>query len=377
MAKGIYERKGQGGDVTYYIRYQFQGTDIKEHVGRKSRGFTRATAKKALKSRLGDIARGQFSLEKTRRPVPFSTLLQQYDDYAKNNWRGYDSGKYFIQALGQYFGDTPLSQITSWHTEKWKAEFRKTHKPNSVNRHLTVLKHIFKKAIEWEHTKNNPAAGVKRLPDEERTRYLTEEEWEQLLSTCREMTNRPWLPSLVTLATHTGLRRGEFLTLKWENVDLDRKLIIIRQSKSLNIKSIPLNKSALEALLWLQQHRYGDYVLMQPWGKPFTRSVLDEAFVEARKRAGLKDLHFHDLRHTFGSHLVMAGADLPTVSKLMGHTKITMTMRYAHLAPKHLAEAVAKLDTKLAQNRHIPVSNRSQVTGISGQFRQARLLDQG
>jgi len=131
MAKGIYERKGQGGDVTYYIRYQFQGVDIKERVGRKSRGFTREITKGALKSRLGDIARGQFSLEKTRRPVPFSMLLQQYDDYAKNNWRGYYSGKYFIQTLGQHFGDMPLSQITSWHTEKWKAEFRKTHKPNS------------------------------------------------------------------------------------------------------------------------------------------------------------------------------------------------------------------------------------------------------
>ena len=128
------------------------------------------------------------------------------------------------------------------------------------------------------------------------------------------------------------------------------------------------NKSALEALLWLQQHRYGDYVLMQPWGKPFTRSVIGEAFVEARKRAGLKDLHFHDLRHTFGSHLVMAGADLATVSKLMGHTKIAMTMRYAHLAPRHLAEAVAKLDSKLAQNRNISVSERSQVAGITDKY---------
>lgn len=64
MAKGIYERGRKNGDVTYYIRYQFQGTDIKERVGRKSRGFTRETAKEALKSRLGDVARGQFNLEK-------------------------------------------------------------------------------------------------------------------------------------------------------------------------------------------------------------------------------------------------------------------------------------------------------------------------
>ncbi len=135
MAKGIYERKGQGGDVTYYIRYQFQGTDIKEHVGRKSRGFTRATAKKALKSRLGDIARGQFSLEKTRKPVPFSVLLKQYEEYARTNWRDFKRQKYFLHAFGKHFGDTPLSQITSWNIEKWQSDLRKTLKPTSVNRH--------------------------------------------------------------------------------------------------------------------------------------------------------------------------------------------------------------------------------------------------
>jgi hypothetical protein len=69
MAKGIYERKGKNGDVTYYIRYQADGTDIKERVGRKSRGFTREMAKGALKSRLGDIAQGHFNLEKVRKPV--------------------------------------------------------------------------------------------------------------------------------------------------------------------------------------------------------------------------------------------------------------------------------------------------------------------
>ena len=71
MAKGIFERKGRNGDVTYYIRYQVEHTDVKERVGRKSRGFTREVAKEALKTRLGDIARGHFNLEKVRKPVPF------------------------------------------------------------------------------------------------------------------------------------------------------------------------------------------------------------------------------------------------------------------------------------------------------------------
>ena len=82
MAKGIYERTGKNGDVTYYIRYQVDSTDIKERVGRKSRGFTRELAKEALNSRLGDIARGYFNLEKVRKPVPFSRLVEKYKEFA-------------------------------------------------------------------------------------------------------------------------------------------------------------------------------------------------------------------------------------------------------------------------------------------------------
>ena len=88
-ANGIYERKGLNGDVTYYIRYQVDGTDIKERVGRKSRGFTREMAKDALKSRLGDLAQGHFNLKKVRKPVPFSKLAERYKEFAagyKRSW---------------------------------------------------------------------------------------------------------------------------------------------------------------------------------------------------------------------------------------------------------------------------------------------------
>jgi len=369
MAKGIYERKGQHGDVTYYIRYQFQGTDIKEHVGRKSRGFTRATAKKALKSRLGDIARGQFSLEKTRRPVPFSTLLEQYEEYAKTNWRDYNKQKYFLAALGKHFGDTPLSQITSWHIEKWKADLRKTLKPGSVNRHMTVLKHMFKKGVEWGLVKTNPTVGIKRFPEADpRTRYLDEDELERLLSVCKEQKRQPWLLPLVTLAVHTGMRQGELLGLRWSNVDLDRGLITLQQHKTLKNKYIPINEAARESLIWLDKHRYGDHVFMYHWQKPIGKDNVQKAIDRVCSKAGIDDFTFHGTRHTFGSHLVMAGVDLVTVSKLMGHSKINMTMRYAHLAPKHEAEAVAKLNARLAQNRHISETQKQKVIGITEKY---------
>jgi len=369
MAKGIYERKGQGGDVTYYIRYQFQGTDIKERVGRKSRGFTRATAKKALKSRLGDIARGQFSLEKTRRPVPFSTLLEQYEEYARTNWRDFNKQKYFLKALGKHFGDTPSAQITSWHIEKWKSDLRKTLKPNSVNRHMTIIKHLFKMAVVWGLVKTNPTIGIKRFPEaESKTRYLDEDELERLLLACKEQKRQPWLLPLVTLGVHTGMRRGELLGLGWDNVNLDRGLITLQQSKTLKIKTIPINEAAREALMWLDKHRYGDHVFMYHWRKPIGKANVQKSIDRVCSKAGIDDFTFHGTRHTFGSHLVMAGVDLVTVSKLMGHTKINMTMRYAHLAPKHEAEAVAKLNARLAQNRNISETQKRKVIGITEKY---------
>jgi len=386
MAKGIYERKGKQGDLTYYIRYQFQGTDIKERVGRKSRGFTREMAKEALKSRLGDIARGQFSLEKSRKPVPFSKLAERYREYASSNWRAWDKEKHLVEVFGRYFGDNPLSQITTWQIEKWKVERCREVKPNTVNRQLTVIKHMFKKAVEWGLARTNPAAGVKQFSyNDQRTRYLTEEEIDRLINACKLQESRPWLTPLVTLALNTGMRQGELLKLRWEQVNWDSNSFTLKQPKTLRVKTIPLNEAAKEALKWFNDHRYGDYVIMHHWGKSFQRSTVNKSFKMSLSKAKITNCRWNDMRHTFASHLVMEEIDLPTVSELMGHSNITMTMRYAHLAPKHKEEAVAKLaeryqrsesenapkskvinggvlDPMLAQNRNVSLSGDRQVS---------------
>lgn len=174
MAKGIYERKGLNDDVTYYIRYQVDGTDIKERVGRKSRGFTREMATDALKSRLGDIAQGHFNLEKVRKPVPFSKLAERYREFASGYKRGWQEEKYIVDEFAALFSDTPLAQITTWQIEKWKTEQGRTLNLATVNRRLTVIKHMCKNAVEWDLTKANPATSVKRFTiTSERTRFLS------------------------------------------------------------------------------------------------------------------------------------------------------------------------------------------------------------
>ena len=100
--------------MTYYVRYQVDGADIKERLGRKSRGFTRELAKEVLKSRLGDMARGHFNLEKTRLPIPFSKLAERYREFASGYKRGWYEKKYIVEEFATLFGDTPLAQITTW-----------------------------------------------------------------------------------------------------------------------------------------------------------------------------------------------------------------------------------------------------------------------
>ena len=99
----------------------------------------------------------------------------------------------------------PLAQITTWQIEKWKAEEGKRLNPVTVNRRLTVIKHMFKKAVEWDLLKTNPAISVKRFSvTSERTRFLSYDEIKRLLAECEKQMTSPWLLPLVTLALNTG-----------------------------------------------------------------------------------------------------------------------------------------------------------------------------
>jgi len=365
MAEGIYERRTKGSDITYYIRYEHEGKDIKEKIGRRSQGITREIAKKALRSRVGDIVQGNFKLEQIQKPIPFSALRDQYEEWARANWRAYSHGKTHIKSFGDYFKNKPLSEITPWHIEKWKAERRKGVEASTVNRHITVLKHMFKKAVEWKLTRENPTTTLKRFEENEPpTRYLTEEESEPLLTACKEQEGQPWLYPLVVLAIHTGMRQGELLGLRWENVDLSRRVITLRMGKKLRFKTIPIDDTAMQIVEDLNDERFGEHVLMYAWGRPLKQSYVGRCFRNACEQAEITGFRFHDLRHTFGSHLTLAGVDLLTVSRLMGHKTTKMTERYTHLSLEHKAEAIAKLDSRL-KNWNVLGGVRRKVVGIT------------
>jgi len=348
MAKGIYERKGNGGDITYYIRFQYKTADaeghesvkdVKEKVGRKSRGFTRALAKEALKARLGEIAQARFNLDKVRKPHRFSELVAHYLKDIEGYKASFSREKYAINRLNKYFKGCYLSNITTWSIDKWKRDRTKEVANATVNRELTILKHMLKKGVEWDLVSANPAASVSPFPVQEgRLRYLAEGEIPTLLEACKKQITSPWLHALVVLALNTGARQGELLDLCYEDIDQERGLIYFGRTKNRRLKTVPMNHAVRGAVDWLLKHRYGDYLFMWPWGDRVGRTTVE---------AEIEKFRFHDLRHTAASYLVMNGVDLATVKELLGHREIEMTLRYSHLAPAHKAKAVEKLGEAL------------------------------
>jgi integrase len=209
-----------------------------------------------------------------------------------------------------------------------------------------VLKTIFNLAIKWGYLKENPTKGVVKLKvnDSKPPRFLSKEECQRLLNACP-----PDLYPVYYTFLNTGMRKAELLNLEWDDVDFTRRKIRICRKESwqpkMGEREIPVSNVLHDLLKGLRDKtpkRSTNVFCHRDGGK--LRVKLREKLIQIARKAGIPDLtRVHTLRHTFASHLVMSGVDLPTVMKLMGHSDIQTTMIYAHLAPDHLAEAVNKL----------------------------------
>ena len=200
---------------------------------------------------------------------------------------------------------------------------------------------MFNRGKEWGLVTDNPAQGIKPLRENgARTRFLDGDEIQRLLTAASES----FRPILLT-ALHTGMRKGEILKLKWPDVDFKNCIITIQESKSGKKRMLPMDDTVCEALSVLPTRFQRGYVFPSPFKDGGPRYDCKRQFGNAVKKADIHNFRFHDLRHTFASHLVMAGVDLMTVKELLGHATLTMTMRYSHLAPDHRMRAIKTLDS--------------------------------
>jgi integrase len=222
----------------------------------------------------------------------------------------------------------------------------------TVNRTLEVVRAILRKAVhEWEWLERAPA--IRMLPEpKHRTRWLTQEEAERLLS---ELPDH--LAEMARFALATGLRRANVTGLEWSQVDLARRVAWIHpdQAKARKAIAVPLNAGAL----WVLRRQMGTHerFVFTYRGRP-VKEVNTKAWKQALKRAGIADFRWHDLRHTWASWHIQAGTPLHALQELGGWESADMVRRYAHLAADHLAEYAERLSrpravggTKLAHRR--------------------------
>lgn len=249
------------------------------------------------------------------------------------------------------FGERTLASLTTADVEAFKAKLLGDGlKKSSVNRVLNTLGKLLKVAVDWgdlEHTLKVARFSIAKT-ESERIKFLSSAEVSALLT---ELKDNTLIRDLVIFLLNTGLRIGEARALRWADVDMTNRKIIVKRNMWANIETspksgksreIPINDAALAALK-AQFHLKGPWVWCLEDGSPLTAHTGTTVLENASRRAGIQHTSFHVLRHTFASNLVMRNIPIRTVQDLLGHADITVTMRYAHLTPTAKVEAVAAL----------------------------------
>jgi len=314
----------------FWFSISYQGNRIQESLKTDNKKL----ADKLYAKVLTDIIEGRYFDAVKAKSTTFEDMT---DKYLKEHAHSRDATT--IKPLRAFFAGLMISQMRTKVVAEYRNMRLQSVKPATIYQELALLRRMFNVAIkEWEWFKDNPVSRLSFSVGNRnaRDRWLTLEEETLLLE---KATNPVWLRSLLMVALHTGMRRGEILDLRWQNVDLLKRLIRVVKSKNGEKRGVPMSNT-LYAL-------FKDINVRDISGKvfPISKSSVRHAFDDAVEKAGLEDFRFHDLRHTFATRLVQNGVDLFKVKELLGHKTITMTMRYAHHYPESLRSSVEVLDT--------------------------------
>ena len=227
-----------------------------------------------------------------------------------------------------------------------------TRSPATVVRYMAALSHNFTIAVnEWEWLQENPSKKVKKPTEPDgRVRFLEDDERHNLLIACKESSS-PWLYLCVILAMSTGMRKGELMGLKWGDVNLKDRFLILHKTKNGTKRRVPLSGLGLELLHEHNKIRILDTQLLFPSERNRQQPVdLRSSFQYAMDRAEIKEFHWHDLRHCTASYLAMNGASLAEIAEVLGHKTLSMVKRYAHLSDGHVSNVVASMNSKIFSN---------------------------
>ena len=317
-----------GTEIDGKRRWKSTGSKVKAEALRKISEFREERLRQNRNVKLGALKTKVLTFVKEH--YPFKT---------------YESYKYPFEILYTQLGNIQVAKINQYHIDKFKIQQLKRVSPITVNVYLRTLRAAFNHAIRWNDIEKNPFKGVEMVRIPERAPlYFKKEEIKQMMKAIKE----DWLKDAISFTLLTGLRRGEMVNLRWEDVNLDSRLIYIESHATFRTKAgkrraIPLNDDAMKVLRNRYPGRECEYVFTHR-GNQLHGEWVSEKFRYYVRKSGLnKKLHFHSLRHTFATWLVKAGVSIYEVQKLLGHSNVTITQVYSHLASEELHSAVSKL----------------------------------
>ena len=272
----------------------------------------------------------------------------------RKSWKP-DASRY-RNHISPELADTPIKDIDRFVVTRLRAGLQKKGlAPKSIFLVLTLIRAMFNKAPLWGlHTAENPVSEASRLddkflevPDNNRTRYLTNEEARTLLESLA--TKSTDVHDMAFLSLYTGMRAGEILKLQWRDIDFKSSLIRIRNPKNDETRSAFITPDIKEILLNREAGENQEYLFVSKNGSQvaevsntFERTIAELGFNDGVEER-LDKVVFHSLRHTFGSWLAQNGEPLQVISDLLGHKDLKMTRRYAKLSPGQKRDAVLKL----------------------------------
>jgi integrase len=338
---GIYVKGGN-----YYIDYYVDGRRKRENAGK-----SRKLAEAILAKRKIQVIEGKFLDIEKKEKIFFKDMAEMFlENYAKVNKKSWNRDELSIKNLNGFFADKYIYEINNFHIDEYKKKrLESGDTVATINRELSCFKTILRKAVEWG--KLSPPLPNIRLfrENNQRVRYLEEQEAETLIDAASEP-----LKSIMFIALHTGMRRGEILNLKWNDVDVKERSITIWNTKNREKRVVPMNSIVCNVFSSRKKSPDSEFVFTRQNGQyRITDDYITHMFQKLVEETGIKNFRFHDLRHTFASWLAMRGVDLKTVQELLGHKDFRMTLRYSHLSPDHKKQAVELLAKNTAGRKTI------------------------
>jgi integrase len=333
--RGIFERPPHSG--VWWISYRdAERKRHREKIGR------RAAAIDAIARRRLEVKEGRFIPPRAGARLTFRDLATAALAHKKNRLAplSYETDVQRLTNLVPLIGNVPADCLTPVRIAETLDHLKASLSGSTVNRYRSAISSVYSFAVSVGKMTTNPVSRVKRYRENPSRLNWLRPEQEQAI---REAIDTNRHEAEFSLVLNTGMRRGENWNLVWRDVDLAHGNLTVHGKTGR--RHIPANASAREALLLLQKIS-GDDEFVCPDRNATKDAARDfrQWFEEAVKKTGITNFHFHDLRHTFASRLIMEGVDIRTVQELLGHKDIKTTMKYSHLADDHKKAAVEKMN---------------------------------